>query len=206
VADRPLHHVGLAAWPDAESCRLYLSVLTSKPQSRDCFAERALACRGISGVSGTRVNGDRSVVVSTDKVSTDKPVFSDDSGARAVVLRWGVWAICLMALLLRQRARADPTHSCPTPRHGSVAAAIARPVGRSGSFAHRGIANPGGSAVDDVPTQPNRHRSERSARPNRHQLEGPAQPHNQARGPNGWPDLGCPKEQANPDCQSHVQR
>jgi hypothetical protein len=33
-------------------------------------------------------------------VSIDKPVFSDDSGARAVVLKWGVWAICLIAVVL----------------------------------------------------------------------------------------------------------
>lgn len=33
-------------------------------------------------------------------VSTDKPVFSDDSGIRAAVLKWGVWAICLIAVLL----------------------------------------------------------------------------------------------------------
>jgi cytoskeletal protein RodZ len=50
---------------------------------------------GDSGVSGALANESGSVVV-----STDKPVFSDDSGRRAVVLKWGVWAICLVAVLL----------------------------------------------------------------------------------------------------------
>jgi cytoskeletal protein RodZ len=50
---------------------------------------------GVSGVSGALGNEGASVVV-----STDKPVFSDDSGIRAAVLKWGVWAICLIAVLL----------------------------------------------------------------------------------------------------------
>lgn len=50
---------------------------------------------GVSVVSGALANGDGSVVV-----STDTPVFSDDSGVRATVLKWGVWAICLIAVLL----------------------------------------------------------------------------------------------------------
>ncbi len=50
---------------------------------------------GVSGVSGALGNECASVVV-----STDKPVFSDDSGIRAAVLKWGVWAICLIAVLL----------------------------------------------------------------------------------------------------------
>jgi cytoskeletal protein RodZ len=50
---------------------------------------------GVSVVSGALANGDGPVVV-----STDKPVFSDDSGVRATVLKWGVWAICLSAVLL----------------------------------------------------------------------------------------------------------
>jgi hypothetical protein len=32
-------------------------------------------------------------------VSTDKPVFSDDSGRRAAVLKWSVGAICILAVL-----------------------------------------------------------------------------------------------------------
>jgi hypothetical protein len=44
---------------------------------------------------GALANENGSVVV-----STDKPVFSDDSGRRAVVLKWGIWAICLIAVLL----------------------------------------------------------------------------------------------------------
>jgi hypothetical protein len=50
---------------------------------------------GVSGVSGALGSEGASVVV-----STDKPVFSDDSGIRAAVLKWGVWAICLVAVLL----------------------------------------------------------------------------------------------------------
>src|SRR5215218_3276905 len=50
---------------------------------------------GVSGVSGALANEGASVVV-----STDKPVFSDDSGIRAAVLKWGVWAVCLTAILL----------------------------------------------------------------------------------------------------------
>jgi hypothetical protein len=50
---------------------------------------------GVSGVSGALANEGTSVVV-----STDKPVFSDDSGIRAAVLKWGVSAVCLMAILL----------------------------------------------------------------------------------------------------------
>jgi cytoskeletal protein RodZ len=50
---------------------------------------------GVSGVSGALANEGASVVV-----STDKPVFSDDSGIRAAVLKGGVWAICLIAVLL----------------------------------------------------------------------------------------------------------
>jgi cytoskeletal protein RodZ len=50
---------------------------------------------GVSGVSGALGNEGASVVV-----GTDKPVFSDDSGIRAAVLKWGVWAICLIAVLL----------------------------------------------------------------------------------------------------------
>jgi cytoskeletal protein RodZ len=33
-------------------------------------------------------------------VGTDKPVFSDDSGIRAAVLKWGVWAVCFITVLL----------------------------------------------------------------------------------------------------------
>lgn len=40
-------------------------------------------------------NGDAPVVR-----STDEPVFSDDSGVRAAALKWGVWAICFVAVLL----------------------------------------------------------------------------------------------------------
>jgi|SRR5829696_1677753 len=50
---------------------------------------------GVSGVSGALGNEDAFVVV-----GTDKPVFSDDSGIRAAVLKWGVWAICLIAALV----------------------------------------------------------------------------------------------------------
>jgi cytoskeletal protein RodZ len=50
---------------------------------------------GVSGVSGALGNEGASVVV-----STDKPVLSDDSGIRAAVMKWGVWAICLIAVLL----------------------------------------------------------------------------------------------------------
>jgi hypothetical protein len=50
---------------------------------------------GVSGVSGALANEGTSVVV-----STDKPVFSDDSGIRAAVLKGGVWAICVIAVLL----------------------------------------------------------------------------------------------------------
>jgi cytoskeletal protein RodZ len=49
----------------------------------------------VSCVSGDTGNGDGSVVV-----GTDKPVFSDDSGIRAAVLKWGVWVICFVAVLL----------------------------------------------------------------------------------------------------------
>jgi hypothetical protein len=50
---------------------------------------------GVSGVSGALANEGASVVV-----RTDKPVFSDDSGIRAAVLKAGVWAICLIAVLV----------------------------------------------------------------------------------------------------------
>jgi cytoskeletal protein RodZ len=50
---------------------------------------------GVSGVSGGTGHGDASAVM-----GTDKPVFSDDSGFRAAVLKWGVWAICFVAVLL----------------------------------------------------------------------------------------------------------
>jgi hypothetical protein len=33
-------------------------------------------------------------------IGADKPVFSDDSGIRVAVLKWGVWAICFIAVLL----------------------------------------------------------------------------------------------------------
>jgi hypothetical protein len=33
-------------------------------------------------------------------MGTDKPVFSDDSGIRASAVKWGVWAICFIAVLL----------------------------------------------------------------------------------------------------------
>jgi cytoskeletal protein RodZ len=46
-------------------------------------------------VIGALANGDALVVM-----STDKPVFSDDSGVRAAALKWGVWAICFIAVLL----------------------------------------------------------------------------------------------------------
>lgn len=57
----------------------------------------SLACfsmSGVSGVSGALANGNGSVVV-----GTDQPVFSDDSGRRAAVLKWGVGAICIIAVL-----------------------------------------------------------------------------------------------------------
>jgi cytoskeletal protein RodZ len=46
-------------------------------------------------VIGALANGDALVVM-----SSDKPVFSDDSGVRAAALKWGVWAICFIAVLL----------------------------------------------------------------------------------------------------------
>jgi cytoskeletal protein RodZ len=50
---------------------------------------------GVSGDRGHLANGDSSVVV-----STERPIFSDESGVRAAVLKWGVWAICLIAVVL----------------------------------------------------------------------------------------------------------
>jgi len=61
----------------------------------DGQAQRDLTCRGFVVYRGTLANGDSSVVV-----STEKSVFSDDSGVRAAVLNWGVWAICLTAVLV----------------------------------------------------------------------------------------------------------
>jgi hypothetical protein len=46
-------------------------------------------------VIGALANGDAAVVM-----GTDKPVFSDDSGIRASAVKWGVWAICFIAVLL----------------------------------------------------------------------------------------------------------
>jgi cytoskeletal protein RodZ len=46
-------------------------------------------------VIGALANGDAPVVI-----TTDKPVFSDDSGVRAAALKWGVWAICFVAVLI----------------------------------------------------------------------------------------------------------
>ena len=62
-----------------------------------CGRHRAtcFSMSGVSGVSGALANEGGSVVV-----GTDKPVFSDDSGIRAAVLKGGVWAICLIAVLL----------------------------------------------------------------------------------------------------------
>ena len=46
-------------------------------------------------IGGHWPNADASVAV-----STDRPIFSDDSGVRAAVLRWGIWAICAMTVMV----------------------------------------------------------------------------------------------------------
>jgi hypothetical protein len=48
----------------------------------------------------TLLSRDRGSPARRAVMSTDKPVFSDDSGVRAAALKWGVWAICFIAVLL----------------------------------------------------------------------------------------------------------
>ena len=94
--------VRLGVWPSfafaaGDPDRGFRVVVPRASVSRVCGRHRAtcFSMSGVSGVSGALGNECASVVV-----STDKPVFSDDSGIRAAVLKWGVWAICLIAVLL----------------------------------------------------------------------------------------------------------
>ena len=153
---------------------------------------------GVSVVSGALANGDGPVVV-----STDKPVFSDDSGVRATVLKWGVWAICLSAVLLGSCAGSDSAHPRPASRHGSVAAAP-RPARGSGRFANAGIVTPTASAVGQVPVEPDPDQSERPEDPDPYQHERPAEPDSQAGRPEGCRNLGRPNE--HPGHPSQAQR
>src|SRR5687767_4465405 len=99
----------------------------------------------VSCVSGDTGNGDGSVVV-----GTDKPVFSDDSGIRAAVLKWGVWVICFVAVLLGGALALTLRIHVSTSRGKSVAAAVARTGRARDSLADEGIIKPAASAVDHI--------------------------------------------------------
>ncbi len=153
---------------------------------------------GVSVVSGALANGDGPVVV-----STDKPVFSDDSGVRATVLKWGVWAICLSAVLLGSALVVTLRTHVPLPGMDRLLPPRSQLEGQAVLPTQESSRQPlqPSAKFRSSPTP-----TSQSARKTRdpYQHKRPAEPDSQAGRPKGCRNLGRPNEQ--PGRPSQAQR